>query len=140
VSQENVARIAEEQNKDNLIAIWGISDIQPLIIGAITINKGDCFGFSGALANKELGLKSYHVLEPEIIAAIPQTIYAQEIMFIELSKDPSKLQMIFEIMRALRDSATLDKLMSKIENHDESSGPLMNEILKSVNPKFALPK
>ena len=64
--------------------VWGVTNEQYLEVGSRTVMEGDP-SWAGPLAGEALGLKVFHVLEPEIKDHIPPDVYAEELMLLELA-------------------------------------------------------
>ena len=64
-SQEVIKRLADEHGADNLVVILGAPDDESAEIAAETVVLGDPT-YAGALAETQLGLSVYHVLEEDV--------------------------------------------------------------------------
>ncbi len=77
-SQAAVARLAERHGSENLVVILGAPDAESAEIAAETVVLGDP-ACAGALAETQLGLDVYHILEDELRAALPADVYEEQI-------------------------------------------------------------
>ena len=77
-SQAAIARLAQTHGCENLVVLLGAPDPESAEIAAETVVLGDP-AFAGALAETQLGLDVYHILEDEIRAALPADIYDEQI-------------------------------------------------------------
>lgn len=81
--------------------IWGITNEQYLEVGSRTVIEGDP-SWSGPLAGESLRLKVFHVLEPQIRSQIPQDVYEEEMMLLELAVGEEKIDKIVALMEKFR--------------------------------------
>ena len=81
--------------------IWGITNEQYLEVGSRTVIEGDP-SWSGPLAGASLQLKVFHVLEPQIRSQIPQDVYEEEMMLLELAVGEEKIDKIVALMEKFR--------------------------------------
>lgn len=77
-SQAAIKRLAEELGKENLLVLLGAPDAESAEISAETVVVGDPT-YAGPLAEAQLGLEVYHVLEEEIRNAIPEEVWEDQI-------------------------------------------------------------
>ena len=77
-SQEVIKRLADEHGADNLVVILGAPDDESAEIAAETVVLGDPT-YAGALAEAQLGLSVYHVLEDEFRALVDDDIWEEQI-------------------------------------------------------------
>lgn len=86
---ENQARIkeaAEKYGPANLIVILGAAEAEAAGLAAETVTNGDPT-YAGPLAGVPLGLRVYHVMEPEVKSAIPADIYNEKLAMMEMVLD-----------------------------------------------------
>ena len=100
-SQAQIKRLAEELGKENLVIVLGASDIESAEIAAETLTVGDP-SFAGPLAGVSLGLPIYHILEPEVKAAIPEKFTRSRQGIIAMIVDTERWRRAF---KAIRDAA-----------------------------------
>jgi glycine reductase len=77
-SQETIKRLADEHGNEQLLVILGAPDPESAEIAAETLVLGDPT-YAGALAEVQLGLAVYHVLEDEIKSKIPDEAWDEQI-------------------------------------------------------------
>ena len=77
-SQAAIKRLAEELGKENILVLLGAPDAESAEISAETVVVGDPT-YAGPLAEAQLGLEVYHVLEEEIRNAIPEEVWEDQI-------------------------------------------------------------
>jgi glycine reductase len=101
--QAQVIRLTEEAERSgargDLIVVLGSSDIEGALISAETVTSGDP-SFTGPLAGVSLGLPVYHILEPEIKAAVPGDVYEDNVGIWSLAMDIDELGRQFRALRA----------------------------------------
>jgi betaine reductase len=74
------------------------------MISAETVTTGDP-SFSGPLAGVSLGLPVYHILEPEVRAAVPEDVYEENVGIWALAVEPERIEKIGQELKALREKA-----------------------------------
>jgi betaine reductase len=77
-SQAAIKRLAEEFGRENLLVLLGAPDGESAEISAETVVEGDPT-FAGPLAEAQLGLEVYHVLEEDIRNTIPEEVWEDQI-------------------------------------------------------------
>lgn len=97
-NQAQIRKIAEGAKGDNLMVVLGASDIQGAEIAAETVTAGDP-SYAGPLAGVSLKLPVYHILEPEVRAAIPEEIYEKEVGIVSMIVDTEEVGRKFKAIR-----------------------------------------
>ena len=100
-SQEVIKRLAEEHGPDRLLVLLGAPDPEAAEIAAETVVLGDPT-YAGALAETQLGLEVYHVLEDEIRMQIPAEVFEEQIGVMADVLDAAGLAEAVAGMRAKR--------------------------------------
>ncbi len=100
-SQEAIKNLADEHGTDNLLVILGAPDPESAEIAAETVVLGDP-SYAGPLAEAQLGLTVYHVLEDEVKNAIPDEAWEEHIGLMAEALDPEALS---EAVAAMREEA-----------------------------------
>jgi betaine reductase len=100
-SQEVIKRLAEEHGPDRLLVLLGAPDPEAAEIAAETVVLGDPT-YAGALAETQLGLEVYHVLEDEIRMQIPPEVFEEQIGVMADVLDAAGLAEAVSGMRAKR--------------------------------------
>lgn len=96
--QEVILKLAEQHGAANLIVVLGSPDAESAQVSAETVVLGDPT-YAGALAEVQLGLDVYHVLEEEISAVIPPDVWEEQIgLMADVLDGPA----ITETLRAIR--------------------------------------
>ena len=107
-NQTQVKNIAEQAEGDNIarsdiIVVLGAGDLDGVLISAETVTSGDP-SFSGPLGGVSLGLPVYHILEPEIKAAVPEDVYEENVGIWALAMEPEKIEEIGQELKKIRES------------------------------------
>jgi len=76
--QAEIKRLADEYGATSLVVLLGAPDPESAALSAETVTTGDPT-FAGPLAEVQLGLDVYHVLEDEIRKQIPEQIWEDQI-------------------------------------------------------------
>lgn len=97
-NQAAIKRLAEESGADNLVVVLGATDVEGAEITAETVTLGDP-SFAGPLGGVSLRLPVYHILEPEVKAAIPADVYEQQAGFMEMVADTEAIGKKFKEIR-----------------------------------------
>ncbi len=87
-----------------MIVVLGASDIEGAEIAAETLTVGDP-SYAGPLAGVSLGLPIYHILEPEVRAAIPEDVYDQAAGIVSMIVDTEEVARKFKAIRENRGAA-----------------------------------
>jgi len=77
-SQEAILRAAQTHDPSDLVVLLGSPDPESATIAAETVVVGDP-SYAGALAGAQLGLLTYHILESEMKADIPEDVWDAQI-------------------------------------------------------------
>ena len=77
-SQEAISRLAKAHGTTELLVLLGAPDPEAAEIAAETVVLGDP-AYAGALAEAQLGLDVYHVLEDGVRTAVPDDVWEDQI-------------------------------------------------------------
>lgn len=99
--QNSAQELAAKYGKENLLVILGLLEEELVEIYAITFTQGDPSGI-GPLSGVALRLPVYHILEPEVKAKIPESIYQEQVGLVELTAGPEKIDKISKILKKAR--------------------------------------
>ena len=97
-SQAQIKKLVQQEGKDDMIVVLGASDIEGAEIAAETLTVGDP-SYAGPLAGVSLGLPIYHILEPEVKAAIPENVYDEAAGIISMIVDTEEVSRKFKTIR-----------------------------------------
>ena len=81
--QGRIKELAEQYGKEDIVVILGAPNVDSSLIQFETVTRGDPT-YAGPLAGVELGLRAFHVFEPEIKSLIDPARYAELIETLEL--------------------------------------------------------
>jgi len=106
-NQSQVKNLAETAERDkvprsDIIVVLGASDVDGALISAETVTSGDP-SFSGPLAGVSLRLPVYHILEPEIKAAVPEDVYEENVGIWALALEPENVVKIGQEFKSIRE-------------------------------------
>ena len=85
-NQKRVKEYAEQFGPENIVVLLGAAEGEAAGLAAETVTEGD-LTFAGPLAGVSLGLKVYHICEPEIKAEIDEAVYDEQISMMEMVLD-----------------------------------------------------
>jgi len=97
-NQKRVKEMAEKYGPENVLLIFGAAEGEAAGLAAETVMNGDPT-FAGPLTGVQLGLRAYHICEPEIKAEIPDELYEEQIGMMEMVLDVDN---IIEEMTTIR--------------------------------------
>jgi len=86
--------------------VWGITNEQYLEVGSRTVMEGDP-SWSGPLAGVSLNLKVFHIFEPEFKNLIPQDVFDEELMLLELAVGDEKIDKTVAMMEKFRSQLSI---------------------------------
>lgn len=85
-NQKRVKDLSEKHGAENIVVLLGASEGEAAGLAAETVTNGDPT-FAGPLTNVQLGLRAYHVCEPEIKEEINPEVYDEQISMMEMVLD-----------------------------------------------------
>jgi|SRR5579872_364456 len=77
-TQEAILRLVGEHGKEKLLVLLGAPDAEAAEISAETVILGDPT-YAGPLAETQLGLSTYHILEDEVRQWIPAAVFDDQV-------------------------------------------------------------
>jgi hypothetical protein len=89
-NQKRVKELTDQFGAENIIVILGGAEAESAGLTAETVSNGDPT-FAGPLAGVSLGLKVYHILEPEMKEQIDATVYDEQVSMMEMVLDVDKI-------------------------------------------------
>ena len=98
-NHKRVKDLAEEYGPENIVVLLGASEAEASGLAAETVTAGDPT-FAGPLTGVSLGLKVYHVCEPEVKAEFDEGVYDEQVSMMEMVLD---IDEIIEEMKSIRD-------------------------------------
>lgn len=85
-NQKRVKDFAEQYGKENVVVLLGAAEGEASGLAAETVTNGDPT-YAGPLTGVQLGLKVFHVCEPEIKAEFDEAVYEEQISMMEMVLD-----------------------------------------------------
>lgn len=85
-NQQRVKELSEILGPENLVVILGGAEAEASGLTAETVTQGDPT-MAGPLAGEALGLRVYHILEPEIKREVDPQVYDQQVGMMEMVLD-----------------------------------------------------
>ena len=98
-NQKRVKDLAEQYGPENILVILGASEAEAAGLSAETVSAGDPT-FAGPLAVVSLGLRVYHICEPEIKDEIPADLYDEQVGMMEMVLDVDAIAAEMQSIRA----------------------------------------
>ena len=85
-NQKRVKEFAEKYGPENIVVVLGAAEGEAAGLAAETVTNGDPT-FAGPLTGVQLGLRVYHVCEPEIINEVSPDLYDEQVGMMEMVLD-----------------------------------------------------
>jgi len=98
-NQNRIKSMVEKYGAENLLVLIGAAEAEAAGLTAETVTNGDPT-FAGSLAGVQLGLRVYHVVEPEFKEAVDSAVYEDQIGMMEMVLDVDE---IIAEMSSMRD-------------------------------------
>ncbi len=98
-NQNRVKEAAEKYGAENVVVLIGGAEAEAAGLAAETVTAGDPT-FAGPLAGVQLGLRVYHVVEPEFKNEVDPDVYDEQIGMMEMVLDVDE---IIEEVKDIRD-------------------------------------
>ncbi len=99
--QGRIKQVVEQSGTDNVIAVLGANSPTAVEMAAATLKSGDP-SYAGPLAGVALGIPSFHILEPEIVAQIDPAVYERELALPAMAMDAAQ---VIGPLKAIREGA-----------------------------------
>lgn len=99
--QEEIKKLAGQHGPENLVIMLGAPDPESAALSAETVTQGDPT-FAGPLAEVQLGLDVYHVLEDEVRQSVPEDVWETQI---GIMSDVLDAESISRAVREMREKA-----------------------------------
>jgi hypothetical protein len=101
-NQKRVKEYSEQFGPENLVVILGAAEGEAAGLAAETVTAGDPT-YAGPLAGVSLGLKVYHICEPEMKDEVDAAVYDEQVGMMEMVLDVDE---IIKEMSAIREQYT----------------------------------
>ena len=97
-NQAAIKSIADEIGSENLMVVLGMPG-EGLRLAAETLTTGDP-SWAGPLAGVSLGLPVFHILEETVRTQVPEDLYADKLLMMEMVLDLEQIESDLADMRA----------------------------------------
>lgn len=101
-NQKRVKEFAEKYGAENIVVVLGAAEGEAAGLAAETVTNGDPT-FAGPLTGVQLGLKVYHICEPEMKEEVDESVYDEQVSMMEMVLDVDD---IVNEMSAIREEYT----------------------------------
>ena len=85
-NQKRVKDFADQYGPENIVVMLGAAESEASGLAAETVTAGDPT-FAGPLTHVHLGLKVYHICQPEIKAEVNADVYDEQVGMMEMVMD-----------------------------------------------------
>ena len=82
--------MAEKYGAENIVVLLGAAEAEASGLTAETVTNGDPT-YAGSLTGVQLGLRVYHVVEPEFKEAVDSSVYEEQIGMMEMVLDVDEI-------------------------------------------------
>ena len=96
-NQAAIKSIADEVGPENLMVVLGMPG-EGLRLAAETLTTGDP-SWAGPLAGVSLGLPVFHILEEKVRSQVPEDVYAEKLLMMEMVLDLEQIESDLADMR-----------------------------------------
>lgn len=97
-NQGVIKRLADQYGPENLAVVLGNGDANGVEVFAETVTQGDPT-YAGPLAGVSLKIPVYHVLEPEVIEAVPEEVRQEKLELSALVIDVEPMRHVLQRSR-----------------------------------------
>ncbi|SET76655.1 Glycine reductase complex selenoprotein A [Natronincola peptidivorans] len=98
-NQQRVKALTEKHGAENIVVLLGAAEAESAGLAAETVTAGDPT-FAGPLAGVQLGLRVYHVVEPQFKDEVNAEVYDEQVGMMEMVLN---VEEIIEEMTSIRD-------------------------------------
>lgn len=85
-NQRRVKALAEQYGPENTVVLLGAAEGEAAGLAAETVTNGDPT-YAGPLTGVQLGLRVYHVCEPEVKEEFDPDVYSEQVEMMEMVLD-----------------------------------------------------
>lgn len=98
-NQKRVKAFAEQYGPENLVVLLGAAEAEAAGLAAETVTAGDPT-FAGPLTGVSLGLRVFHVCEPEVKEEFDPAVYDEQVGMMEMVLDVDEIVKEMSSIRA----------------------------------------
>ena len=89
-NQKRVKEFAEKYGPENIVVVLGAAEAEASGLTAETVTAGDPT-FAGPLTGVQLGLRAYHICEPEVKDECDADVYDEQVGMMEMVLDVDEI-------------------------------------------------
>jgi len=97
-NQGVIKRLADQYGPENLAVVLGNGEASGVEVFAETVTEGDP-SYAGPLAGVSLKIPVYHVLEEDVMAAVPEAIREEKLQLSTLVIDVEPMRQVLQAAR-----------------------------------------
>jgi hypothetical protein len=97
-NQEVIKRLADQYGPENLAVVLGNGEANGVEVFAETVTHGDP-SYAGPLAGVALKIPVYHILEDEVMSAVPENLREEKLQLSALVIDVGPMQQVLQAAR-----------------------------------------
>ena len=97
-NQGVIKRLADQYGPENLAVVLGNGEASGVEVFAETVTEGDP-SYAGPLAGVSLKIPVYHVLEEDVMAAVPEAIRGEKLQLSTLVIDVEPMRQVLQAAR-----------------------------------------
>jgi glycine reductase len=97
-NQGTIKRLADQYGPENLAVVLGNGEADGVEVFAETVTQGDP-SYAGPLAGVSLKIPVYHVLEDEVMAAVPEKLREEKLQLSSLVIDVQPMHQLLQTAR-----------------------------------------
>jgi glycine reductase len=97
-NQEIIKRLADQYGPEKLAVVLGNGEANGVEVFAETVTQGDP-SYAGPLAGVALKIPVYHVLEPEVLQVVPESIRHEKLELSSIVIDVQPMQQVLQASR-----------------------------------------
>jgi glycine reductase len=97
-NQGVIKRLADQYGSENLAVVLGNGEANGVEVFAETVTQGDP-SYAGPLAGVALKIPVYHVLEPEVMGVIPESLRQEKLELSAMVIDVEPMKQVLQSAR-----------------------------------------
>lgn len=97
-NQGVIKRLADQYGPENLAVVLGNGEANGVEVFAETVTQGDP-SFAGPLAGVALKIPVYHVLEPEVVDVVPESLRQEKLELSSMVIDVEPMKQVLQTAR-----------------------------------------
>ena len=97
-NQGVIKRLADQYGPENLAVVLGNGEASGVEVFAETVTQGDP-SYAGPLAGVALKIPVYHVLEPEVVGVVPESLRLEKLELSAMVIDIEPMKLVLQTAR-----------------------------------------